>query len=368
MYLMEFRTIRYRNRWPPVAGYWLTRYFKMTFEQATHQMNRYGRQRQPFLFILDFDLKKPLILRPDEWDAYDIQFDFSGKAPAVAYPPEEPIWFQKHPMPFEQYRIGFDYVVANIRFGNSFLVNLSGQTPIETNLSLGQIYDRSSARYKLRMADRFVCFSPESFVQIQGNRLASFPMKGTISASRPNAEATLLADAKEAAEHATIVDLIRNDLSQLAEKVWVERYRYVDRLETSNGGLLQVSSEIAALLPVNWRDNLGTLLASLLPAGSISGAPKPKTVDIIRTAEGYERGYYTGVCGLFDGDSLDSGVMIRFIENQSGQLIFKSGGGITASSDARTEYQELIDKVYLPILNTGFRALNGGQVIANQLG
>ena len=177
-------------------------------------------------------------------------------------------------------------------------------------------------------------------------------MKGTISASRPDAENTLLTDAKEAAEHATIVDLIRNDLSQFARSVWVERYRYIDYLETSGGGLLQVSSEVAALLPGNWRDWLGTLMASLLPAGSISGAPKPKTVEIIRTAEGYDRGYYTGICGYFDGENLDSGVLIRFIENQHGQLVFKSGGGITARSDARAEYQEMIDKVYLPILVT----------------
>ncbi|WP_018617882.1 aminodeoxychorismate synthase component I [Spirosoma luteum] len=318
----------------------------MTFDQAIDQMNAYGRQRQPFLFVLDFDLKRPLVLRPNEWKTHDIAFDFSG-TPAPASP--EPFWFRRYPMPFEQYRIGFDYVVKNIHLGNSFLVNLSGQTPIETNLALADIYARTTARYKLRLANQFVCFSPEPFVQIRGNRLLSFPMKGTIMANLPNAEATILADAKEAAEHATIVDLIRSDLSRIAQKVWVERYRYIDRIDTHEGGLLQVSSEIAALLPDNWRDQPGTLLASLLPAGSISGAPKPKTIKLIHRAEQYDRGYYTGVCGYFDGEHLDSGVMIRFIENQQGQLVFKSGGGITARSNAWSEYQELIDKVYLPV-------------------
>lgn len=175
-------------------------------------------------------------------------------------------------------------------------------------------------------------------------------MKGTIAASVPDAKTKILSDKKEAAEHATIVDLIRNDLSQLAQKVWVERYRYLDRIDTNSGGLWQVSSEIVALLPENWRSQIGTLLASLLPAGSITGAPKPKTIEIIRKAESYDRGFYTGVCGFFDGKDLDCGVMIRFIENQDGQLVFKSGGGITAQSDARAEYQEMIDKVYLPLL------------------
>ncbi len=318
----------------------------MTFDQAIDRMDAYGRQRQPFLFILDFDLKRPLVLRPDEWEANDVAFDFSG-TPAPASP--EPFWFRRYPMPFDVYRVGFDYVVKNIHLGNSFLVNLSGQTPIKTNLTLAGVYARTTARYKLRLANQFVCFSPEPFVQIRGNRLASFPMKGTIQAGLPNAEATILADAKEAAEHATIVDLIRSDLSRIAQKVWVERYRYIDRIATHEGGLLQVSSEIAALLPDNWRDQSGTLLASLLPAGSISGAPKPKTIELIHAAEQYDRGYYTGVCGYFDGENLDSGVMIRFIENQESQFVFKSGGGITARSDAWSEYQEMIDKVYLPV-------------------
>jgi len=87
----------------------------------------------------------------------------------------------------------------------------------------------------------------------------------------------------------------------------------------------------------------------LLPAGSITGAPKPKTMEIIDQAEGYERGFYTGICGCFDGENLDSAVMIRFIEQEGEQLIFKSGGGITSQSDLNKEYEELIQKVYVPI-------------------
>ena len=87
----------------------------------------------------------------------------------------------------------------------------------------------------------------------------------------------------------------------------------------------------------------------LLPAGSISGAPKKKTVEIICKAENYKRGFYTGIFGFFDGEKLDSGVMIRYIEEQNGKLIFKSGGGVTTFSDEEKEYNEMIDKVYVPI-------------------
>jgi para-aminobenzoate synthetase component 1 len=65
--------------------------------------------------------------------------------------------------------------------------------------------------------------------------------------------------------------------------------------------------------------------------------------------EDYKRGFYTGVFGLYDGSSLHSGVMIRFIQEREGRLYYKSGGGITLDSDAESEYRELIDKVYLPI-------------------
>ena len=91
------------------------------------------------------------------------------------------------------------------------------------------------------------------------------------------------------------------------------------------------------------------MLAKLLPAGSISGAPKVKTVEVIQQAEQGKRGYYTGVFGYFDGENLDSAVAIRYIEQINGQFWFRSGGGITAKSQLKEEYQELLEKVYVPI-------------------
>jgi len=113
---------------------------------------------------------------------------------------------------------------------------------------------------------------------------------------------------------------------------------------------LQVSSEISGTLPKNYYSNLGNIFRKLLPAGSISGAPKAKTLQIIHEAETYSRGFYTGVFGYFDGSKLDSGVMIRFIKKENEKLFFCSGGGITAKSNHQNEYNELIDKVYVPII------------------
>jgi para-aminobenzoate synthetase component 1 len=173
-------------------------------------------------------------------------------------------------------------------------------------------------------------------------------MKGTIDADIPGAKDILLNDEKEMAEHVTIVDLIRNDLSIYAHHVTVEKFRYVDTLETNRKKLLQVSSVISGKLPDDHHSMLGEIIFSLLPAGSVSGAPKQETLRIIRESEGMPRGYYTGIMGYFDGNDFDSAVMIRFIEQQNGRMIYRSGGGITFMSDPEKEYQELIDKVYVP--------------------
>ena len=100
---------------------------------------------------------------------------------------------------------------------------------------------------------------------------------------------------------------------------------------------------------MDYHRQLGNLLVKLLPAGSVSGAPKPKTCAIIRHTEGEDRGFYTGVFGYFDGVNLDSGVMIRYIEQQHGTSFYRSGGGITTQSEAAKEYQELLDKIYVPV-------------------
>ena len=314
------------------------------------RLNDWGREGTPFVFLIDFLGKEPRAWRMDEADPKELRFNLNGISNEVpaASSKVPPYSFHKNPVSLAEYRPRFEQVVRNIRRGNSFLVNLSVPTPIETNLSLSEIYEHSRAPYRFWLRDRFVCFSPEIFVRVRGNKIASFPMKGTISAEIPEAEHIILADAKEAAEHATIVDLIRNDLSRVADKVWVERYRYLDRIATNQGTLLQVSSEIAGLLSGDFNRAYGDLVLKLLPAGSISGAPKPATLKIIREAEGYERGYYTGIMGAFDGKVFESAVMIRYIEQQPDGLVFKSGGGITARSIAEAEYQELIDKVYLP--------------------
>lgn len=314
------------------------------------EMNRCGAARRPFLFGVDFELRRgffveePLSDRRLLFTVGDVTND-AGAVPDTHPTPQLRVLRRDA----GEYARKFRRVREGLLRGDSFLLNLTERTPIATNLTPEQIFRYSRAKYKLLFPGRFVCFSPESFVRIQGNEIASYPMKGTIDAKLPDAERTLMESYKELCEHYTITDLIRNDLNMVAEEVCVRRFRYVESIRTLRGEILQTSSEITGTLSPSWHANIGDLLFRLLPAGSISGAPKPSTLRIIREAEGIARGYYTGVFGYFDGSTLDSAVMIRFIEEAEGQFYFRSGGGITINSDEAEEYREVLEKIYLSI-------------------
>ncbi|UZR93913.1 aminodeoxychorismate synthase component I [Chondrinema litorale] len=322
----------------------------MTLQQAVKKMNIWGQEKVPFFFMIDFYGKEAEVLPLSVINSANLLYNINGinnteyLDKSFYKKPELNI----SPVDFDTYLQAFKHVKKNLLLGNSFLVNLTFPTKISTNLSLLEIFKMSKAKYKVWFKNQFVVFSPETFVRIEHGKIYSNPMKGTISAEIHNAEQVIINDQKEMAEHTTIVDLIRNDLSMVASNVKVDSFRYIDTLETNKGDILQVSSQISGNLPSDYPEKIGSIIGKLLPAGSISGAPKKKTLEIIKEAEIYDRGFYTGTCGIFDGQHLDSAVMIRFIEQTDNGLIFKSGGGITAFSNPQSEYEELIKKVYFP--------------------
>lgn len=403
-------------------------------QEIIDKINRLASQDEPFLFVINYQGDKAFIRLLSDINPEECLFDFEGRGnlshvwketwkeenlkketwKKVTSEEEisETTW-QIEPPLYEDYERSFNIVKSNIMAGNSYLTNLTCRVPVSCNLPLEEIFHRAKGKYKLLLRRKktqaedkahlkeeaqnkdylkeepqnkahlkeenieenltpFVCFSPETFVRIKGGRIYSYPMKGTLDASLPNAEKLLMEDRKEAAEHATIVDLIRNDLSRVAEDVRVDKYRYIDVLHTNKGNILQTSSEISGRLPEDYSHHLGEILDAQLPAGSITGAPKDKTMQIIQEAEGYDRGFYTGIMGIYDQGELNSAVMIRFIEEEtspvdfeadgeknfkasegkgdeaSRKLYFKAGGGITSKSDCRKEYEEVIQKIYLP--------------------
>ena len=383
-------------------------------QEIIDKINRLASQDEPFLFVINYQGDKTFIRLLSDINPEECLFDFEGRGnlshawketwkeeTSEKETSEEEIsetTWQIEPPLYEDYKRSFNIVKSNIMAGNSYLTNLTCRVPVSCNLSLEEIFHRAKGKYKLLLRRKrtqaedkdhlkeenieenltpFVCFSPETFVRIKGGRIYSYPMKGTLDASLPDAEKQLMEDRKEAAEHATIVDLIRNDLSRVAENVRVDKYRYIDVLHTNKGDILQTSSEISGRLPEDYPHHLGEILDAQLPAGSITGAPKDKTMQIIQEAEGYDRGFYTGIMGIYDQGELNSAVMIRFIEEEtspvdfetdgeknfkakegkasegkepkaSRKLYFKAGGGITSKSDCRKEYEEVIQKIYLP--------------------
>ena len=315
------------------------------------KMNDFGFRREPFLFGLNFEMTEGFFVE-EPLSNDKILFEIGGKGnKPVAKIGERDSTLKIEPIPYRAYKEKFDIVYEGLKRGDSFLSNLTIKTPIQTPLSLQDIFSLSVAPYQLYVPQKFVCFSPERFVRIGKGLISTNPMKGTINANVANAESVILNDFKETAEHNTIVDLLRNDLSLVSDKVWVERFRYVDRIETNKNTILQVSSEIKGELKDDFYSSLGDIVFKLLPAGSISGAPKAATVALIRSAEKEDRGYYTGVFGYFDGNVLDSAVFIRFIEmDECENMYFRSGGGITAYSNCEDEYNEMLDKIYFPFV------------------
>ncbi|RUM72594.1 MAG: aminodeoxychorismate synthase component I [Sulfurovum sp.] len=312
------------------------------------QINALGQNRTPFLFIISYDQHK-IFAQPLATLEDDILYKLEDWRNYPVKKCTKKLIFSTSPVDFIHYKKSLEKVLEQIRSGNTYLLNLTFKTALKTNYSLKEIFTYARAKFKLYYKDEFTCFSPERFIEIENNTIATYPMKGTIDANIPHAKEKILTDEKEMAEHIMIVDLMRNDLSIIGNQVKVEKFRYVEKIIAGDKALLQVSSKITATLPQTWKDNIGTLLSALLPAGSITGTPKKSTVNIIKEIENFERGFYTGVFGIFDGQSLRSGVMIRFIEKENQTLYYKSGGGITIDSDAKSEYIELLDKIYVPL-------------------
>ncbi|MEC5394120.1 aminodeoxychorismate synthase component I [Bergeyella sp. RCAD1439] len=314
-------------------------------------MDQLALARVPFFFMFDFLMQQSIVCPEDSLEEKGLFIDFPNftNTKTKDTSSKKTLEIKAFPEDLAAYQKGFEIVQNHLKQGNSYLVNYTRKTPIELNLSLEEIHLRAKAKYKIYYKDRFVCFSPETFVEINNDVISTHPMKGTIDAAKPDAAQQLKNNPKEKAEHYTVVDLLRNDLSTVADHVQVVDFQRIDYLETNRKNLFAMSSEIKGVIKPEYQNKIGSLMRNLLPAGSILGAPKPKTLQIVLEAEKYNRGWYSGVSGWFDGKNLDSCVMIRFIEKENNRFFFKSGGGLTHQSQLQEEYEEMKNKIYVPV-------------------
>ncbi|HMF70304.1 MAG TPA: anthranilate synthase component I family protein [Flavitalea sp.] len=187
--------------------------------------------------------------------------------------------------------------------------------------------------------------SPESQLIIQGDRAVVHPIAGTFKRSGEDAldqemAEKLLADAKENAEHVMLVDLARNDLSRLCDEVSVNYYRKVQYYSH----VIHLVSEVTG--KVRKATNPFELLAVTFPAGTLSGAPKFKAMELIDKYEPTQRGYYGGCLGFmgFDG-SCNHAIMIRSFLSRDNTLFYQAGAGVVAASKPESELQEVNNKL-----------------------
>ena len=256
----------------------------------------------------------------------------------------------------QEYRESIERIKKLIAAGDTYQVNYSFPLTSTFNgdslawysqLAQSQRGARYSAyldlgRYKV------LSLSPELFFERQGDRVLTKPMKGTAQRGRTAAEDEELArwlqnSSKNRAENVMIVDLLRNDLGKVAVpgSVHVSSLFDLERFET----VWQMTSTVEATLRSG--TSLAQLMAALFPCGSVTGAPKIRTMQIIRELERFPRRAYTGTIGLLrPGGDCTFNVAIRTVvlDAETGVATCSVGGGITIDSTAEDEYEECLVK------------------------
>tara|TARA_R110000782_G_scaffold36500_5_gene86711 strand:+ start:1578 stop:2945 length:1368 start_codon:yes stop_codon:yes gene_type:complete len=253
----------------------------------------------------------------------------------------------------EQYGLAFDKVKQYIRDGDCYQANLSQRFVADFEgdswaayLKLRNVNPAPYAAYLNLPFGAVLSSSPERFLRVTGNQVETKPIKGTkhrsVFAYEDKALAMcLLESEKDRAENLMIVDLLRNDISKVCEpgSVVVPKLFALETFATVHHLVSTVSGRLAEN-----KDSID-LMRGCFPGGSITGAPKHRSMEIIEELEPHRRSVYCGsifYLGL-DGN-MDSNICIRTLINYNGRLYFNAGGGIVWDSDVDAEYKECFDK------------------------
>jgi len=253
----------------------------------------------------------------------------------------------------EEYCGMVDRAKEHIREGDIFQVVLSNRFDADFE---GSVFDAYRVLRTINPSPYMFYFggsnleiagaSPETLVKLRDGRLFTYPLAGT----RPRGatdeedlalERELLADEKELAEHNMLVDLGRNDLGKISEFGTVEVEKYMSILRFSH--VMHIGSTVSSQI----REGMTGLDAinAILPAGTLSGAPKIRAMQIINEQEKNKRGIYGGAIGYLDfAGNMDTCIAIRIVYKRNNKVFIRSGAGIVADSNPETEYQECLNK------------------------
>jgi anthranilate synthase component I len=248
----------------------------------------------------------------------------------------------------DEYETGVRQAKEAIAAGEAFQIVLSQRAERPTEASAVDLY---RALRRINPSPYLFCLeldgialvgsSPETLVKVEGRRASVNPIAGTTEAGEGDAE-RLLASEKDRAEHVMLVDLGRNDLSRVCRAGTVRVARFMEAERYSH--VTHLVSEVAGEL----RDGIGAfdVLRATFPAGTVSGAPKVRAMQLISELEGYRRGPYAGAVGYAMPDgTLDTCIAIRTIVLHDGVARLQAGAGIVADSDPRAEHEECLRKL-----------------------
>lgn len=253
----------------------------------------------------------------------------------------------------ERYKAMVEKARHYIHEGDIFQVVLSNPMEAEAEGSLFDTYrvlrttNPSPYMFYFTSDDiELVGASPETLVKLEDGTLHTFPLAGTRPRGRTaeedeQLERELLADEKELAEHNMLVDLGRNDIGKISEigSVHVEKYMTIERFSH----VMHIGSTVAGTLRAD-KDAIDAVDA-ILPAGTLSGAPKLRACEIIDELEGRKRGVYGGAIGYLDfTGNLDTCIAIRLAFKKNGRVTIRSGAGIVADSVPDKEFEECCNK------------------------
>ena len=254
------------------------------------------------------------------------------------------------PLDYERYKRDFAYIKQQLARGNSYQVNYTQELAFSTHCDGLEIFTNllytQDTPYKAYLKTKFVeiiSFSPELFFKLNHDTITLQPMKGTIKRGKTPAKdahykTTLQNDEKNKSENMMIVDLLRNDISQIAlpHTLQIQNLCTIHTYPT----LHQMISTLKAKLP---QCRLYDIFKALFPCGSITGAPKKSTMEIIQSLEKRERGVYCGSIGVISKDEAIFSVPIRTLVRRYNEAFYRYGvgSGIVWDSRAKQEFQEL---------------------------
>lgn len=334
-----------------------------------HNDNHHHYFKDP-VQILKSDSQKELLQQAEKWSqthyvfvALNYEAESGGKAYVFTAPVTEAEFGMKEqmnePLLFafaetkEEIMNKIQLVQEQIRLGNTYQVNYTTRLTATGYASPYAVYcqltQEMNGRYTMFIEDEdesIISISPELFFQYDRltNEIVTQPMKGTMPRGRTEEEdkcyyEQLQHSLKDRAENVMIVDLLRNDLSRIAAKnsVQVEQLFEIVAYPT----VYQMVSTVKSVIR---NKDLSTIVEALFPCGSITGAPKRSTMNIIEQLEGSKRGIYCGALGLLMPERMIFNVPIRTIEKRGNHWTYGVGGGITIDSEVEKEFDEMVAK------------------------